>query len=78
MNSTPIAMLHTYTSITKRPEENKVHGFLADVVVLVEVVFNHESQFVDIHHLSVGLCIILRVDEVTEHETSKVIFLHHS
>lgn len=36
------------------PEEHKVHWFLADVIVLIEVVLHYQSQFVYIHHLCVG------------------------
>ena len=62
---------------SKEPEEDEVHRFLADVVVLVEKVLSHQSQFVHVHHLRIGLGVILGVHKVAEHETSKVIFLNH-
>lgn len=52
------------------PEEHKVHWFLADVIVLIEVILYHQSQFVYIHHLCVGLGIVLWVHKVTEHEAA--------
>lgn len=52
------------------PEEHKVHWFLADVIVLIEVILYHQSQFVYIYHLCIRFDIVLWIDKVTEHEAA--------
>ena len=71
-------MQQLYLSVCGRPEEDKVHRFLADVVVLVEEVLGHQSQLVHVHHLHVGLGVVLGVHKVAEHETSEIVLFHHS
>ena len=60
------------------PKEHEVHGFLADVVVFVQEVLCHQPQLVHVHHLGVGLGVVLGVHKVAEHETTQVVLFHHS
>ena len=60
------------------PEEDKVHGLLADVVVLLQVVLHHQLQLLHVLHLCVRPGTVLWVHKVTEHEATQIILLHNS
>ena len=60
------------------PEEDKVHGLLADVVVLLQVVLHHQLQLLHVLHLCVRPGTVLGVHKVTEHEATQIILLHNS
>lgn len=60
------------------PEEDQVHGLLANVVVLIKVVLHHQPQLVHVLHLHVRPGIILWIHKVTENEATQVILFNHS
>jgi len=59
-----------------RPEHDKVHRLLADVVELVEVVLHDVPQLLHIRHLLVVLRVRPGITEVAEHEAAQVVLGH--
>ena len=58
------------------PEHDQVHGFLGQVVVLLQVALHHHAQLLDVSHLDVVGAVGLWVREITVHQAAQVVFRH--
>lgn len=56
------------------PEHDKVHWFLGDVVVFIQIVLHYQSQLIHIFNFHIWFVIVLWIHKIAEHETAKIIF----